>query len=346
MPKRPTQSDVARVARVSRGTVSRVLSNQPNGRIPISDETRVRVFQAAQTLGYAPNPVAQMLVRGHHHLVGIFSYERVFPYRSDNFFFPYLSGIQVEAGQQGYNVLLFTEAHQYEEISVYRNSMNSLYLADGSILLGTRPDHEELRRLTQENYPFIYIGRREVTGAEISWVANDYATATGEATLHLLELNHKRIGFLGQGLDVEAQQDKLRGAQQAVESTDANLVILPEWETLSESELVQLLRQQGLTALLCSAQNVFCSTLDILHGASIQVPQAVSLVCLTNCDPCSSLHVEPTYVDMNQPEVGKVAMRRLIMKLNGALTEPRHVYLPCRFVVGHTTGLARILPIE
>ena len=77
--KRPTQKDVAKLAHVSRGTVSLVLNNQSGGRVPISEETQQRVLQAAKKLGYAPNPIAQMLARGANRIIGVFTYEPGLP---------------------------------------------------------------------------------------------------------------------------------------------------------------------------------------------------------------------------------------------------------------------------
>ena len=98
-PKRPTQADVAKHAGVSRGTVSFVL-NQTEGLVPISQETRQRVLDAARALGYSPNPVAQMLARGNTQIIGIFPFEGTFPYTPSDFYYTYLVGIEQEAGNQ------------------------------------------------------------------------------------------------------------------------------------------------------------------------------------------------------------------------------------------------------
>lgn len=105
--KRPTQADVAQRAGVSHGTVSLVL-NHTEGRVPISQETRERVLAAAQELGYAPNPIAQMLARGSTRIIGIFSFEETFPYTPADFYYPYLVGIEHEAAVQGYNSVMYS----------------------------------------------------------------------------------------------------------------------------------------------------------------------------------------------------------------------------------------------
>jgi len=82
--KRPTQADVAQRAGVCRGTVSLVL-NQSEGRVPISQETRERMLAAANTLGYLPNPVAQMLARGRNSIISFCAFDEAFPHTPADF---------------------------------------------------------------------------------------------------------------------------------------------------------------------------------------------------------------------------------------------------------------------
>ena len=69
--KRPTQTDVAHVAGVSRATVSYVLNGQAKGRVPISEETRKRVLAAVEELGYEPDARAQALRSGSTQTIGL-----------------------------------------------------------------------------------------------------------------------------------------------------------------------------------------------------------------------------------------------------------------------------------
>lgn len=340
-PKRPTQRDVAERAGVSRGTVSMVLSGKTSERVPISQETIERVLRAAEQLGYAPNPVAQMLVRGQNNLIGVFSYEPTFPYDQSNVFFPYLSGIQAEAGRQGYNVLLFTGVQAQNENKIYRNSMNSLFLADGSIILGARPDRDELLRLIEEDYPFVYIGRREVSGFETSWVVSDYVATSAEAVHHLLELHHERFGFLTDTLDRESEQDKLTGARQGLGAAGDDLVVLSDVLDLPSESLIQQIQDRHLTALLCANSDVFEYVMQALNRASIAVPGDVSVVCLIDATPVPPSMLTPTHVQIKRPLIGQTALQMLIDLIEGTAQPPQQILVPGTFVIGDTTGVCR-----
>lgn len=339
--KRPTQQDVADLAGVSRGTVSIVLSGKTSARVPISQETIERVLQAAEQLGYAPNPAAQMLARGHSNLIGVFTYEPTFPYDQNDVFFPYLSGIQSEAGRQGYNVLLFTDIQAQDEIRIYRQGMNSLFLADGSILLGANPNREELRRLVEENYPFIYIGRREVRGLALNWVVSDYTTSTTEAVRYLRELEHRRFGFLTDTLDREAEQDKLAGARMEISAAGNELVVISDVLDAPPKALIEQIRDQRLTALLCANSDVFEHMMHVLYDASISVPDDLSIVSLISAVSVPPLLLTPTHIEIKRPLIGQIALQKLISLIEGTVKPPQQVLVPGSLVIGETTGICR-----
>lgn len=339
--KRPTQQDVAELAGVSRGTVSIVLSGKTSARVPISQETIDRVLQAAEQLGYAPNPAAQMLARGHSNLIGVFTYEPTFPYDQNDVFFPYLSGIQSEAGRQGYNVLLFTDIQAQEEIKIYRNGMNSLFLADGSILLGACPNRDELCRLVEENYPFVYIGRRDLPGLEINWVVSDYAASTTEAVHYLRDLGHRRFAFLTDTLERESEQDKLTGARLGLGASGGDLMVISEALDALPKTLIEQIQDQRVTALLCANTDVFEHIMHGLYRASISVPNDLSVVSLITATRVPPLLLTPTHVEINRPLIGQIALQTLIHLIEGTLKPPQQVLVPGSFVIGETTGSCR-----
>jgi DNA-binding LacI/PurR family transcriptional regulator len=315
-----------------------VLNSRPNGRVPISEETRVRVQQAAAELGYAPNPVGAMLAQGSNYLVGVFVYRQEFPYETDDFFFPYLTGIQREASAQEYNVLLFTR-HQSTQAGAYNNSMNSLLLADGSVLLGDNTDRQELRRLHQQGYPFVYIGRREVPDCQINWVTHNYQIGAAQATQHLLDMGHRRMVFVSSHPGHEPQEDKLAGCQQALRQyPDARLERWHYDEFDPLPTFVDDVHRQRITAILCDARAVFESVLRVLHEAGVSVPAEISVLSMTTAVNAQPYALRPSHVLLDQQGVGATATRVLIERIHDETDEPQQIMLPCKFVPGDTTG--------
>src|SRR6185436_19312661 len=98
---RPTQGDVARLAGVSRATGSYVLNGTANGRVPISEETRQRVLEAIEELGYEPDARAQALRSGNTNTIAF-----IIPDLRNPHFCEYATGVEQEARAAGYHVLL------------------------------------------------------------------------------------------------------------------------------------------------------------------------------------------------------------------------------------------------
>jgi DNA-binding LacI/PurR family transcriptional regulator len=335
--RRPTQNDVARLAGVTRGTVSLVLSGRAVSNVPISEETRERVMKAAQTLGYAPNPVAQMLARGSNAIIGVFTYEPGFPLEHEDHHYPYLLGIEREASRRDYDVLLFTRGRNTPQYSIYKDGANSLRLADGAVLLGLHPDRADLRSLAQEGYPFVYIGRREVPGCDIDWVVSDYVSGGLQATRHLVELGHNGLAFVDHHADTEASRDKLAGCERAVEGSGAQVLVV-EAATFGAGETIAQTQKAGVTAYLARDMFVMRDLLVELEAAGLRVPDDVSVLSLGGGSPSLLPGIRPSRVRINREQVGELAVQVLINRIRGKLPEPQHILVPCEFVAADTTA--------
>lgn len=334
--RKVTQFDVARRANVSRSVVSLVINGRDTGRIP--EATRRRVLEAVRELGYSPNLAARMLVKQTNRLIGVFTYERFFPYESDSFFYPFVLGIEREASRQGYNLLLFTRNDGEKSRGIYRDEGNILGMVDGAILMGSHPDHDEIRKLVAEGRPFVYIGRREIPGCAFDWVASDYRGAGREVTQHLIQLGHRRIGFIGTEEKRETHvHDRLAGCQEAVDATPgATLTVLPSRLARDGQQLAHALDEAQITALVCRSNLLLGAVGRQLTSLGRRVPEDLSLASLTDDHARLPWDLQPTGIRLNRTEVGMEAVRLLISRLNGEHEEPRNVLVPCQLVVGET----------
>ncbi|MBZ0304354.1 MAG: LacI family transcriptional regulator [Anaerolineae bacterium] len=187
--KRPTQKDVARRAGVSRSTVSYVLNDQTQLKIPISDETRQRVMEAIDELGYEPDARAQSLRLGHTNIVGV-----IIPVIQNPFFWQILSGISDGLQEAGYSLHL---SHHPLDFQQEANTIRQLRRqpVDGFILLAAAkyllPGLADYLR--QAGRPVVEITSAK---AEFDHVVHAYTSGTRALMTHLLELGHRRIGFV------------------------------------------------------------------------------------------------------------------------------------------------------
>jgi DNA-binding LacI/PurR family transcriptional regulator len=342
-PRPPKLSDVARIAGVSPGTVSIYVNGRVGEHTRISLETQERIAEAIRELGYVPNPVARSLARGRNDLVGVFTYEPIFPTEHGNFFYPFLAGIEEEAGAQDFNVLLFTSATQLDgKRRVYRNSVNSLQLAGGAILMGLEPDRSELSRLYREGYPFVFIGRREIPDGPIAYVSADVTTATEHMVRHLIQLGHRRLAYFRFAADTEPARDRETGYRQGHRQLEADFGPPRIHHTTALEEITP----ERFAALLADGVTAFVAETDsharhLLASASTlgkRAPEHFSLVVLG--DPLEPApEIDWTMFTMPRRAIGREAVRLLhAMLVHSVPDNERQITVSCGFNAGQTAG--------
>ena len=248
--QRVTQRRIAELAGVSQSTVSLVLNGKADALSRIPAETRERVLRVIKEAEYVADPAARRLAGVGNRLIGVFTYEPAFPSASLDFYAALLTGIESEAEQLGYDLLLFTSA----PVSGGRRSLfhesNRLRLADGCLLLGQEMDGSELERLVESGFPFVAIGRRDAAG--VPYVAADYVTGTAELVARSWELGHRRVALLHRDIErCEPHVPRLVDLRLAVEQQleakqtefEAALAEQADARKATEAELEKLVRQ-------------------------------------------------------------------------------------------------------
>lgn len=340
---RPRQADVAALAKVSPAIVSLVVNDRLDGNVRISAETRLRVWDAVRELGYVPNPVARRLAGGRNRLLGVFTYEPVFPVHASNFYHPFLVGIEEGAETEGYDLLLFTRATEADgRRSIYKDGVNRLQLADGAVLLGGNERREELGRLVRDGFPFVFIGRREVPEGEIPYVAADYVEATVAVVGHMVEAGHRRIAYLRHHADPEPSQDRETGfrlAHRRFGLTDGAPTVHRGEPDQITPELIHAYPDAGLTGLVAESVDLAQRILDVAGGLGRRVPEDLSLAALVDLTTYEGAIPGLTSFGIPHRAMGAAAVRLLVQILTdtdpGA---PRRVTLPCALVVGETVA--------
>jgi DNA-binding LacI/PurR family transcriptional regulator len=190
-PTRPvTMQDIARAAGVSQSTVSRVLNDAPTS-VPIAVETRERVREVAERLGYRPNPLARGLRGARTMLLGVIVREIM-----DPFFSMAIESISGEALARGYNVVLGIAHSKADEAIALRAVLETRH-CDAILLLGDMRDEPKfLEDLRASQTPVVALWH----GTELEGVPTvniDNRAGIVAALDHLIDLGHTRIAFIG-----------------------------------------------------------------------------------------------------------------------------------------------------
>jgi DNA-binding LacI/PurR family transcriptional regulator len=330
---------------VSQTTVSLVINGRESETVRIPPETRQRVLDVARTLGYVADPVARSLAGGTNRLIGVYTFESMFPMDHHDFYHPFLLGIEARAEELGYDLVLFTSAAGEQGRSIYRDGINRLRLADGCILLGKETNRDDIVRLRDEGFSFTLVGRRDIPGGDISYVTADYATATEKVVDHLASLGHRRIAYLPAADPSEPADDRDRGFETACTrlQLDVRDLVLPVTkESGPDKTAVERLLDAGATAFLAHESVVALRVLAILDDLGVPVPARCSVAAL-NDPPDGVSGPELTCFRIPRRDLGSRALDLLVHQIEAAAGEtgPESTTLPCTFVAGETSGQYR-----
>ncbi len=312
--KRVTLADIARHARVSTATASRVL--QKNG--PVSEDSRTRIENAAKTLGYAPRKMAKASAQGN---IAVMAGDLLNPY------FPQvIRGIQDEADNYGLILTLYnlTDHPQRQHQLIERLSRQQI---DGVIVMGTMPFPELLAWRERKNVPLVVFNRRLALPGVHS-ILVDFENALYRAAQHLISLGHTRIGYLGGYGSSEIALSRRRGIETAL--AEIGLTPRPEWFVpippgteidggyQSMSMLMQLPVDARPTGVIAFNDVVALGALHAARAQGVRVPQDVSVIGVD--DIFASAHSHPPLTTISQP---KYRMGALAVQVLRQIGDPR-----------------------
>ncbi|MEU6678784.1 LacI family DNA-binding transcriptional regulator [Streptomyces sp. NPDC046925] len=339
---RPRQAEVARLAGVSQATVSLVLAGKKQG-IAISDETRQKVLDAAGSLGYVPDPAARRLAAARNGLLGVFSFTATFPTDVQHSYYPFLVGVEQEAAAQGYDLVLFTGSSRGGAGAGGPHALNRARLADGCLFLGRHAPVDELRRLVDDGFPVVHLGRRDEPKG-LAWVGADYVSASREVVRRLADLGHRRVILVREDDDAPASTDREQGFQEGLEAAglpggDSAVFRRADPERTLGAEQLRQWVAQGVTAFVAEETDsgaAWRALSTAARDAGLDCPGDISLAVLGSPPPDLADAPLPTGFDIPRAQLGAAAVRLLATLVAGE--DAPDPLVACTFRPGASTG--------
>lgn len=333
MASRPvTIVDVARHAGVSHSTVSRVLNGHPHVRA----DTRLRVEQAVEALGYVANLQARGLAGGPSGSIGLVALEV-----STSYVVEVIRGVDEELAASGLDLMLSTTRRHdvREREQVLRLSQG---LCDGLIVLIPAAPDLYLEDLAARNYPIALIDHGATPFASSATMAN--RSSTEQAMAHLIGLGHRRIGHVTGNLATDAARRRMlnwRAMLQAhsLEHGD-DLVVEGDFrrESGQRGAAILLDRSAPPTAILAGSDFMAVGVLDEVRKRGLRCPDDLSVMGFD--DVAEATVTTPQLTTIRQPmqALGRQAVRLLMDRLRNPDAPTVHVELATELVVRESTA--------
>lgn len=325
--------DVAREANVSPSTVSRVIADSPR----ISEQTKRRVREVMDQLGYYPNFQARNLAAKTTQTIGVIMSDSTSLAFQNPFFPEVIRGICVSAHASKYGIYFSTGGTE-EEIFQEVASMVQGKKVDGIILLYSRVGDRTMKYLKAENFPFTMVGRPYQYEDEITYVDNDNEKIAHEVVEYLYNLGHRNIAFIGGDLDFVVSIDRLNGYKKELEklglSYSEDYFIRNDVIKANGKKAIHQLMElnEPPTAIVAHDDLVAYEVIRYLEELSVQVPGDVSIIGFNN--HALSAYVKPplTSVDISIVELGLEATNLLLEKIQDAEAVVEHYFVPTTII--------------
>lgn len=321
---RVTQRDIAKLAGVSQTVVSFVLNERDENLARVPEATRARVLRIIQETGYVADPIARRLKQMGNRMIGVYTYEALFPADREDFFYPFLAGIEEEAQRLDHDLLLLTSGRATGSNLGLSAGVTRLRLADCCILLGQNMPSQELQFLMGSGFPFVSIGRRNDVGGPVPYVAADYENAVGGLVERARGLGHERFVYLGHGTGPESYVDRAAGFDTHV--GQAGTHVAPEGDP---HEWIRAIEAARATVVFVEQDDFLHRLVAALDERGLAVPEVFSLVSLSgSIDAPDGL----TGFRLPRREMGRLA----VDMLSSPADHPRQSRLSCELVEGRT----------
>jgi LacI family transcriptional regulator len=329
-------ADVARAAGVSVASVSRVINHHPH----VTPEVHERVGAAMAELGYVANPTARALAGGRTQVIGLLTQEVQNP-----FSYAVISGVDEAVSGLGYDFLLCTTHARREKEAEYVARLSG-GMVDGLLIILPRGLPDYVGELRAASFPFVLIDYdADAPGCSVVNATNRQGARA--AIRHLLDLGHRRIGFITGRPNVGATTERLAGyrdalAEAGLEPREEDIVAGDFMEPRGHDAALELLgRPDAPTAVFASSDSAAFGVLRAARELGLQVPRDVSVVGFDDV-PEASL-IAPALTTVRQPlrEMGRAAVRQLMLLLADPTLPPARLVLETELMLRGTTAAPR-----
>jgi len=330
-----TIKDVAKKAGVSIATVSRVI----NGNTNVRAQTRENVTKAIEELNYTPSAIAQGLQKKVTKTIGV-----IFPDASSYYFAEIIRGINRYLQKHAYQVVVSSSHDAEDEAKTFFSLVNGRQV-DGVILMMPSIHNAEVINSHIRDLPAVLLNTEINTPESVTLVIDNYQGAY-EATIHLVEHGHTKIGFIHGSRNNYDSEERYRGYLNAL----AEAGIAPDKDLETRGKFIEnsgfeaaraLMEQENRpTAIFAANDAMAIGAIEAAKRLSLDIPNDVAIVGFD--DISTARFISPSLTTVNVPvlKIGQLAGEYLLKQLRGEAKEERDqiAVVPVNFVRRESCG--------
>jgi LacI family transcriptional regulator len=329
-----TLREIAKMAKVSHTTVSRVLNNDQR----VREETKNRILNLVNKLGYKPDARARQLVLRRSNLIGL-----VVPDISNPFYAELARGIEDKAHQENYNVIFCSTDNKPERMETYVHLMIDVGI-DGFIFTSARLREPLIKKLIAEQLPLVLVNRK-LNGEAFNYVVLNNVKGAYEVTKHLIDLGYRKIAIIDGPSNVSTGFDRLRGYQRALKDhhipINTNYIIHGPFARVTGYKGARCLleMENRPEAIFGGSDYIAMGVIDAVQEMGLRVPEDIGLVGFDDTEFASNQRIRLTTVSQNKYEMGNLGVQILIDLIERKNTNYTHkVILEPELVIRESCG--------
>jgi len=331
--RRPTIHEVAHLAGVSIGTVSRVIG----GGASVAPDTRVRVQRAMASIGYQPNAAARSMRTNVTKTVGL-----LVPDIQSPTFVQVAVGVERVLGEAGFMLLIGSSTRSCKKEIAFLQTARQRQMDGLIVSLSDETAKQSVLELSLAGVPIVILDRDIPVEADV--VFSEHANAMQQAVTHLLTLGHRHIGYVGPTQKIRPGRERVLGYRQAY----SRAAITVREELLrtgmqntgyGESETAELMRlATPPTALIGGSSDIFYGMLRTLRRLDVQIPEQVSLIGVDEHLLADVISPPITVIARDMIQTGEEAGRMLLDRIADPGRSPRQINLRSEIVLRQSTA--------
>ncbi|XOQ14318.1 MAG: LacI family transcriptional regulator [Shouchella clausii] len=313
--------DIAKIAKVSKSAVSLALNGKPG----VSQETRERILKIAEKHDYNPRPFSKAPNNNKSKIfrfvacthTGIITDQ----YQSQSFFMELINNIDQSITSKGYSLII--SSINVDSLEQEITNLEKQQRSSGILMLGTNLTEEQIKAVAKLQPNLIVLDTCFET-LDVSFIVMNNALGAYQAGEYLVELGHKKIGYVESNSRMYNFNMRKRGFQKVI--SENNLMIKPEHifqmsptdVSVQEAFKQSILNLKGNlpTALFCECDYMAISVIKTLNDLNLTVPEDISVIGFDNITESKIISPELTTIHVKKDKISSLAVEKLTREID------------------------------